>query len=125
MTAESGQIVEFAHMLLKVSDIDRARHFYADLLGFTPRVAKPLPDGRPFVPFRQGLALTAGGPDRPQQIDHVAFKAKNVPAIAARLHAAGVEFVRDVHDGIYGLTIYINDPDGNTIELFDEDAKTG
>ncbi len=124
MTTEAGEIVEFAHMLLKVSDIARAQRFYQDLLGFAPRSAKPLADGRPFVPFRQGLALTSGGPGGPQQIDHVAFKAKNVPAIAARLRAAGVKFVRDVHDGLYGLTIYVLDPDGNTVELFDEDAKT-
>jgi catechol 2,3-dioxygenase-like lactoylglutathione lyase family enzyme len=123
MSADATEITEFAHMLLKVSDIERSRHFYADLLGFTPRAAKPLADGRPFVPFMQGLALTAGGPDAPAQIDHIAFKAKNVPTIAARLRASGVTFFRDVHDGLYGLTIYIADPDGNMIELYDEDAK--
>jgi ureidoacrylate peracid hydrolase len=114
---------EFAHMLLKVHDINRSERFYVDLLGFKVRPAKPLPDGRPFVPFTQGLALTSGGPERSPQIDHIAFKAKDVPAIAARLKQANVKFDRDLHDGIYGLTIYVYDPDGNTIELFDEDAK--
>ena len=51
----------FAHMLLKVSDIDRSERFYVDLLGFKVRQAKPLADGRPFVPFTQGIALTNGG----------------------------------------------------------------
>ena len=32
-------------------------------------------------------------------------------------------FMRDLHDGIYGLTIYIADPDGNMIELFEEGAE--
>lgn len=114
---------EFAHMLLKVHDINRSERFYVDLLGFKVRPAKPLPDGRPFVPFTQGLALTSGGPERSPQIDHIAFKAKDVPAIAARLKQANVKFDRDLHDGIYGLTIYVYDPDGNMIELFDEDAK--
>ena len=115
----------FAHMLLKVADIARSERFYVDLLGFTVRPAKPLPDGRPFVPFHQGIALTSGGPGVPAQIDHIAFTATNVRAIAERLKRADVKFFRDLHDGIYGLTIYIADPDGNMIELFEEGAKLG
>ena len=87
------------------------------------RPAKPLADGRPFVPFTQGLALTAGGPKDAPQIDHIAFKAKDLPAIAARLKSAQVKFDRDLHDGIYGLTIYVFDPDSNMIELYEEGAK--
>jgi catechol 2,3-dioxygenase-like lactoylglutathione lyase family enzyme len=120
-TATAGA-TEFAHMLLKVSDIQRSERFYVDLLGFKIRPAKPLPDGRPFVPFTQGLALTNGGPQQ-LQIDHMAFKAKDVPAIAARLKAAGAKFDRDLHDGIYGLTIYVFDPDGNMVELYEEGKK--
>ena len=123
-TTEAGA-TEFAHMLLKVSDIERSERFYVDLLGFKVRPAKPLADGRPFVPFTQGIALTTGGPKDSPQIDHIAFKAKNVRAVAARLKAANVKFDRDLHDGIYGLTIYIFDPDGNMIELYEEGARMG
>jgi ureidoacrylate peracid hydrolase len=114
---------DFAHMLLKVSDIKRSERFYVDLLGFTIRPAKPLADGRPFVPFRQGLALTSGGPSSAPQIDHIAFKAKDVRGIAARLKQSNAKFDRELHDGIYGLTIYVYDPDGNMIELYEEGAK--
>jgi ureidoacrylate peracid hydrolase len=124
MTVTQG-VTDYAHMLLKVTDIARSERFYVGLLGFTPRKAKPLTDGRPFVPFMQGLALTSGGVEKSPQIDHIAFKAKNVPAIAKRLKAANVKFDRDLHDGIYGLTIYVYDPDGNMIELYDESAKMG
>ena len=115
----------FAHLLLKVADIERAQRFYVDLLGFTVRPAKPLPDGRPFVPFHQGLALTSGGPETPQQIDHIAFKANDVRAISARLKAANARFFRELHDGIYGLTIYVADPDDNMIELYEEGERMG
>jgi ureidoacrylate peracid hydrolase len=121
--AGPAQATEFAHMLLKVADLARSERFYVDLLGFTVRPAKPLPDGRPFVPFRQGLALTSGGPGTPAQIDHIAFKANDVRAISERLEKAGVKFFRELHDGIYGLTIYVADPDGNMIELYEERAK--
>jgi len=116
-------ILGFAHMLLKVRDIDAAKRFYVDLLDFTPRRAAPLADGRPFLPFTQGLALTSGGPGEPAQIDHMAFRVNDVRALAARLKGAGVRFFGELHDGIYGLTIYVADPDGNKIELFEEGAK--
>lgn len=114
------RIMGFAHMLLQVSDIEVSRRFYEGLLGFTSRNAKPLPDGRPFVPFRQGIALTTGGPDKPVQIDHMAFRVQNLEALAARLRENGVKFFQDLHDGIYGRTIYIADPDGNKVELYEE-----
>ena len=114
-TIATGAAQGFAHMLIKVADIKRSERFYVDLLGFTVRPAKPLPDGRPFVPFHQGLALTSGGPRAPVQIDHIAFKATNVRAISERLKQADVKFFRELHDGIYGLTIYIADPDDNMI----------
>src|SRR6202008_794877 len=118
MSADTVGATDFAHMLLKVSDIEQSQRFYVDLLGFTVRPAKPLPDGRPFVPFRQGLALTAGRPYGAPQIDHIAFKARDVRSVAARLKQANAKFDRDLHDGIYGLTIYVYDPDGNMIELY-------
>ena len=122
-TIATGAAQGFAHMLIKVADIKRSERFYVDLLGFTVRPAKPLPDGRPFVPFHQGLALTSGGPGAPVQIDHIAFKATNVRAISKRLKQADVKFFRELHDGIYGLTIYIADPDDNMIELYEEGAS--
>lgn len=122
LDAKTGpRIVDFAHMLLQVGDIEASRRFYADLAGFTPRNAKPLPDGRPFVPFMQGLALTSGG-EGARQIDHMAFRVKDVRTLAARLEAAGVRFFMPVHDGIYGLTIYVADPDGNKVEFFEPGA---
>jgi ureidoacrylate peracid hydrolase len=117
------RIIDFAHMLLQVNNIDVSKRFYTELLGFTPRNAAPLPDGRPFVPFRQGIALTSGGPDKPVQIDHMAFRVRDVRKIAERLKSHQVKFFNELHDGIYGLTIYIADPDGNKVELFEEGVK--
>jgi 4-oxalocrotonate tautomerase family enzyme len=117
---KAPKIFGFAHMLLQVRDLDASKKFYADLLGFTGRSAKPLADGRPFVPFKQGIALTTGGPGGAPQIDHIAFRVSGVDALAARLKEGGVKFFQDLHDGIYGRTIYVADPDGNKIELYEE-----
>ena len=119
----ASKIHEFVHMILHVSDVEASRRFYHDLLGFTPRRAIPLADGRPVVPFTQGIALTAGNPGRPLQIDHMAFRVSGVRAIAQRLKDAEVKFFNDLHDGVYGLTIYVADPDGNKVELFEDGIK--
>src|SRR4051794_30159744 len=97
---EPARILEFAHMVLQVGDIEASKHFYLDLLGFTPRVAIPLADGRPVVPFKQGIALTKGNPGKPHQIDHMAFRVNGVRMIAERLKAADVSFFRELHDGV-------------------------
>jgi catechol 2,3-dioxygenase-like lactoylglutathione lyase family enzyme len=110
-------------MVLQVGDIEASKHFYLDLLGFTPRRAIPLADGRPVVPFMQGIALTAGNPGKPLQIDHMAFRVSDVRTIAQRLKVAQVRFFNELHDGVLGLTIYVADPDGNKVELFQEGAK--
>ena len=125
----------FGHVLLKVADIKRSEHFYGGLLGFTPRSARPLADGRPFTPYSQGLALTAGLTGAPKgpfadtqvpampQVDHMAFQVNDVRGLRERLKAAQVPFQQDLHDGPYGLTIYVSDPDGNRVELYEEGAK--
>lgn len=118
--AKPPRIFGFAHMLLQVADIEASKRFYVEQLGFTERKAKPLADGRPFVPFTQGIALTTGGPGTPAQIDHMAFRVSGIDALAAKLKAGGVRFFQDLHDGIYGRTIYVADPDGNKIELYEE-----
>jgi 4-oxalocrotonate tautomerase family enzyme len=117
---KAPKILGFAHLLLQVRDLDASKKFYVDLLGFTVRNAKPLADGRPFVPFLQGIALTTGGPGTAPQIDHMAFRVSGVDALSARLKQSGVKFFQDLHDGIYGRTIYVADPDGNKIELYEE-----
>jgi len=116
----AARILEFAHMVLQVGDIEASKHFYLDLLGFTLRPAIPLADGRPVVPFKEGIALTSGNPGNPLQIDHMAFRVDDVRTISARLMAANVRFFRELHDGVLGLTIYVADPDGNKIELFQD-----
>ncbi|GAB3629757.1 cysteine hydrolase [Pandoraea terrae] len=115
----------FGHLLMQVADIKASEHFYINLLGFTVRPAKPLADGRPFTAFKQGIALTAGGPEpgrQARQIDHMAFEVNDVRALAGRLEQAEVLFVQGPHDGPYGLTIYVSDPDGNKIELYQTGA---
>jgi ureidoacrylate peracid hydrolase len=115
-------VTGFGHLLLMVSDIDRSTRFYVDRLGFIPRVARPLQDGRAFTPFHHGFALIAGRAPGHRQIDHIAFAVADVRQLRDQLHAAAVPFFQDLHDGPYGLTIYVEDPDGTKVELYEAGA---
>lgn len=108
----------YGHMLLMVQDVARSTAFYVDQLGFTIRPAKPLADGRPFTAFHQGVAIVGGRAPSHRQIDHMAFEVNDVRALRDKLRKGDVEFQQDLHDGPYGLTIYVTDPDGTRVELY-------
>jgi ureidoacrylate peracid hydrolase len=108
----------FGHVLLMVQDVPRSVGFYVDQLGFSIRPAKPLADGRPFTAFHQGMAVVGGRAPSHRQIDHIAFEVNDVRALRDKLKKSDVEFQQDLHDGPYGLTIYVTDPDGTRVELY-------
>ena len=120
MTTEidGPRVTSFGHVLLMVEDVERSTDFYVNGVGFTTRPAKPLADGRPFIPFHHGFALTGGKQKGHRQVDHIAFEVDDVRTLRDRLDARGTHFQEDLHDGPYGLTIYVSDPDGNRIELY-------
>jgi nicotinamidase-related amidase/catechol 2,3-dioxygenase-like lactoylglutathione lyase family enzyme len=113
----------FGHMLMMVEDVPRSVAFYVDQLGFSVRPAKPLADGRPFTAFHQGVAVVAGRAPAHKQIDHMAFEVNDVRVLRDKLKKAKVAFQEDLHDGPYGLTIYVTDPDGVRVELYQVGAK--
>ena len=117
------RVTNYGHQLIMVDDIDTSVDFYTNLLGFTIRPAKPLADGRPFTAFHQGIALIHGRTGDHRQLDHIAFEVNDVRAMDAKLRKAGVRYFNDLHDGPYGLTIYVADPDGTKIELYEVGAS--
>lgn len=112
----------YGHSLIMVEDMARSLAFYNGLLGLEIRPAKPLADGRAFTAFKQGIALVAGKEAGHRQIDHIAFEVNDVRALAAQVKAAGVKVISDLADGPYGLTIYVADPDGIKVELYEVGA---
>ncbi len=108
----------FGHMLVLVQDLPTSVAFYRDQIGLTTRPAKPLQDGRTFTAFTQGIALVQGRIDGHRQIDHMAFEVDDIRAMRDKLHAAETPFFQDLHNGPYGLTVYVADPDGLKVELY-------
>ncbi len=120
---ESSQPVVsgLAHVLLETTDLDAAERFYVDLLGFRVRTRAPFRDGRRFISTEQGLGLTEGGTGKGGQMDHLAFEVRGVAEFERRLSVAGCRIVRPLGPGPYGLTVYVADPDGNEIELYERE----
>ncbi len=106
------------HLLLQVSDLDAAERFYLDLLGLTVRTRGDFRDGRPLVVTHEGLGLTDGRPEGQGPLEHLAFSARGIAELAERARENGVTVVRGPEPSTYGLSLYLADPDGNVVEVF-------
>ena len=107
------------HVLVETTDLDAAERFYVDVLGFKVKNRAPFRDGRRFISIEQGLGLTEGGTGKGGQVDHFAFEVRGVADFERIVSEAGYRIVRPLGPGPYGLTVYVADPDGNEIELYE------
>jgi len=117
------------HVVLKVRDLDRSAKFYREVIGLK-EVAR-FPGQMVFFSAtgqnHHDLALLGVGPGAPgpQQegvgLYHVALKIgdrlEDLRAAKAHLEAHGITKIR-VTDHRVSQSIYLNDPDGNGLELF-------
>jgi catechol 2,3-dioxygenase-like lactoylglutathione lyase family enzyme len=112
------------HVVLRVADMDRAITFYEQVLGL--HVERRLPEIG-LVQLRAGTAMIDLVPrtedeDEGRNMDHYAVRIEemDVPALTAHLKRHGIdpgEVRRRYGAEGYGSSIYITDPDGNTVEL--------
>lgn len=109
------------HLLLEVADLERSLRFYTGLLGLTVRVDEEFRDGRRFVSTHQGLGLVEGGQPARGTLQHLCFRSRGVDDLALAAVAGGYEVVRGPGPGPYGPTVYLRDPDGHEVELFEEE----
>jgi ureidoacrylate peracid hydrolase len=113
------------HLLLQTEDLDRAEAFYLGFLGFTVRKRENFRDGRSLVVTDQGLGLTSGRPPGTGPVEHIAFRATGIEGLARRAGELDVPIVMGPMVTEYGLSLYLEDPDGNKIELFGEPDPNG
>jgi ureidoacrylate peracid hydrolase len=113
-----GRVEGLLHLLLQARDIAATERFYVDLLGFRIRKRETFRDGRPLILTEQGMGITNGRPDGAgANVDHIAFRVQGLEALVEHVRAAGVRVIRGPEKNAYGTSVYLEDPDGNEVEL--------
>ena len=114
------------HLVLRVADLDRAIKFYGEVLGC--HVERRLEEPK-LVQLRAGASMidlvpagSAAQAVAARNLDHFAVRIStfDFPALAAHLQRHGIavgEVKRRYGAEGYGSSLYINDPDGNVVEL--------
>ncbi len=126
------EVKELGHVVLYVRDLERSRRFYGDVLGWR-EIRGDLPVRFPAAAFSAGrthheLLLIEVGPEatpiptgRRVGMYHFGLKVGNTDdelrAALEHLNAAGVKVV-GASDHTVTHSLYIEDPDGNEIELY-------
>jgi catechol 2,3-dioxygenase-like lactoylglutathione lyase family enzyme len=115
-------IVGMNHFTVLTDDLARTRAFYVDLLGLTegPRPPLGFPGAWLYAGDRPILHVIAGRalpPERRGVLDHMAFSATNLSAIAARLDAAGIAYDLRRQPDTNLRQLFLFDPNGARVEL--------
>lgn len=119
-------IESLGHVVIRVSDVDRSEAFYRDVLGL-PVCAHFDDQGMKMAFFSLGnhhdfaiMQSSSIGDRSVSGLDHVAFKIGNdieaLQAAKAELDKRGI--ATDPVDHVVTKSVYLQDPDGNGIELY-------
>jgi glyoxylase I family protein len=126
---EGATALRFHGVRYQVKDVSRSISFYTERLGFKVTHQKP----PAFATLSLGaLDLLLSGPgasgSRPMPDGHtqepggwnrVVLSVTDLPAWIDRLRKAGLRFRNEMETGPAGSQIQVEDPDGNSIELFE------
>ena len=119
-----------SELVLEVGDLERARRFYRDVLGFEETLYGEGREGRLWYLVGDSARLglwteqtgLAGG--RGGSHVHFAFHVadEEVDRIRERIEAAGAEVEGPIQLGP-GRAVYVTDPDGNVVEFWSQDME--
>jgi len=117
------RIFGVAHVAFYVSDLNKARAFYKDFLGFDEPFALKRDDGSDRIAFikindQQYVELFAEPPRNEDRLNHVAIYTDDAAAMRDYLASKGIRVPEKVSKGRTGnLNFTINDPDGHQLEI--------
>lgn len=116
---------------IPVSDQDRARDFFVDVLGLELLEDRPMGPGRRWVRVRPrggetAITLVTWFESMPAgSTTGVVLETDDVEAEAARLTALGVPIAGGVQEAPWGRYVQLQDPDGNGLILQQSTAGAG
>ena len=125
---EPPPVSTISELVLEVSDLEAARRFYRDLLGFEETLYGEGREGRYWYLVGETARLgiwtpqvgLAGG--RGGSHVHFAFQVadEEIDRLQGRLESAGAEIDGPIQLGP-GRAIYVTDPDDNVVEFWSQD----
>lgn len=124
---------------LRVADLDAMQRFYQDAIGleflkrFEHAVFFKIADGfgghaQVLALFdRAGISGYAGLNPATSTVDHVAFEIDlaDFASEKSRLEALGLQVTTAEHAWVHWRSLYVNDPEGNEVELVCFDSAVG
>jgi catechol 2,3-dioxygenase-like lactoylglutathione lyase family enzyme len=123
------KLAGIGHVNFRVSDQDRSKRFYTEVLGFRVSEEDPvhggifLTLGEDFhtIDVSDGRGRMVGQPRTPG-LSHVAFRVDSIPALREAYRSLlehGIEIDRAI-DHVSQRSIYFRDPDGIQLEIYYE-----
>jgi catechol 2,3-dioxygenase-like lactoylglutathione lyase family enzyme len=126
MAAPKLQVTGINHVVLHVTDLERSKRFYMDVLGFEDRNIAGGPPSMKASFLRcgmQGLDLfeVTGEAHGGEEMNHMALNvaAEDLEELVTRLSEAGV----DASQRTRRNTVFISDPDGHRLEMLPRSAS--
>jgi catechol 2,3-dioxygenase-like lactoylglutathione lyase family enzyme len=122
------RVLGISHVVLRASDLVRARVFYEDLLGYATVLAATGEDGRTLrvaVGDRQYVELRAGLRSEEDRLDHVALETDDIEAMRLYLASQGVDVPAVAHEASGNRCLMLRDPEGRSIELVQHAPAAG
>ena len=121
---ERPRIVGVAHIGLRTDNLDAARKFYSQQLGYDEAFKLDKPEGGLMLVYfkvndHQYIEVFPGwkGPEQ-LVLSHVAFETDNAQQLRDYLSSKGVKVPDALHPGLDGnLSFMIKDPDGHDVEF--------
>ena len=119
------KILGVAHIAVFVSDVEKARVFYRDLLGFDESFTLPAKDGSIDVIFmkindRQWIELINRPNAGEGQLDHIALYSDSADRMRGYLASRGVKVPANTEkDRTGNKSFVVVDPDGHDVEIIE------
>ncbi len=117
------RVLGLSHMALFVSDLQKARAFYEDFLGYQEPYVLKREDGSDRIVFikindSQYIELFAENPKQDGHLNHISFFTDSAQGMRHYLASRGVKVPDKVGKGRIGNSNFnIVDPDGHTVEI--------
>jgi catechol 2,3-dioxygenase-like lactoylglutathione lyase family enzyme len=121
--AKRPKITGVAHAAFFVKDVDKARVFYKDLLGYEEPFSLKNADGSLSLTFikindRQYIELFPEKEPNSDRLNHISFETNDAEAMRSYLAAKGIKVPEKVGKGRIGNANFnVKDPAGHTVEI--------